>query len=148
MIRTAFQRSLVGLGRSLRPAQHQLKRTFLTTAATRQPTFHSIVKAVPIKQRFLSTATIDATAANTTAAAATATAASKTIVTKPAVAYWLYFNAGMVFSIVVVGGLTRLTESGLSITEWNVISGMKPPRSEAEWIEEFEKYKQFPEYKL
>ncbi|KAI8063644.1 COX15/CtaA family [Gilbertella persicaria] len=69
-------------------------------------------------------------------------------VTKPAVAYWLYFNAGMVFSIVVVGGLTRLTESGLSITEWNVISGMKPPRSELEWQEEFEKYKQFPEYKL
>ncbi|KAI8997095.1 COX15/CtaA family [Pilobolus umbonatus] len=70
------------------------------------------------------------------------------VVTKPVVAYWLYFNAAMVFSIVVVGGLTRLTESGLSITEWNVISGMKPPRSEAEWEEEFEKYKQYPEYKI
>lgn len=69
-------------------------------------------------------------------------------VTKPIVGYWLYFNAGLVYSIVVVGGLTRLTESGLSITEWNVISGMKPPRSEQEWQEQFEKYKQFPEYKL
>ncbi|KAI9314335.1 COX15/CtaA family [Dichotomocladium elegans] len=68
--------------------------------------------------------------------------------TKPIVGYWLYFNAGLVYAIVVVGGLTRLTESGLSITEWNVISGMKPPRSEQEWVEEFEKYKQFPEYKL
>ncbi|KAI8144370.1 COX15/CtaA family [Fennellomyces sp. T-0311] len=68
--------------------------------------------------------------------------------TRPAVAYWLYFNAGLVYAIVVVGGLTRLTESGLSITEWNVISGMKPPRSEKDWEEEFEKYKQFPEYKI
>lgn len=76
--------------------------------------------------------------------------AAKAVVThtKPIVAYWLYFNAGMVFAIVVVGGLTRLTESGLSIVEWNVISGMKPPRSEQEWKDEFEKYKQYPEYKL
>ncbi|KAI8078599.1 COX15/CtaA family [Thamnidium elegans] len=81
-------------------------------------------------------------------AAAEATTATTTIISKPAVAYWLYFNAGMVFAIIVVGGLTRLTESGLSITEWNVISGMKPPRSALEWEEEFEKYKQYPEYKL
>ncbi|KAI7869386.1 COX15/CtaA family [Spinellus fusiger] len=70
------------------------------------------------------------------------------VVTRPIVAHWLYFNAGLIYAIVLVGGLTRLTESGLSITEWNVISGMKPPRSEAEWNEEFEKYKQFPEYKI
>ncbi|KAJ3333442.1 Cytochrome c oxidase assembly protein cox15 [Blyttiomyces sp. JEL0837] len=44
--------------------------------------------------------------------------------------------------------LTRLTESGLSIVEWNLIKGMKPPANEAEWNVEFEKYKQFPEYKL
>ncbi|RUS32455.1 cytochrome oxidase assembly protein-domain-containing protein [Jimgerdemannia flammicorona] len=68
--------------------------------------------------------------------------------TRPIVGYWLYFNAAMTFMIVVVGGLTRLTESGLSITEWNVISGMKPPRSQQEWEEEFDKYKQFPEYKI
>lgn len=94
-------------------------------------------------QRFMTTAVKPAATA-----AASTTAATATKVTKPAVAYWLYFNAGMVFAIVVVGGLTRLTESGLSITEWNVISGMKPPRSELEWEEEFEKYKQFPEYKM
>lgn len=81
--------------------------------------------------------------------ASTSTAKSEAVkVTKPVVGYWLYFNAGLVFAIVVVGGLTRLTESGLSITEWNVISGMKPPRSALEWDEEFEKYKQFPEYKM
>ncbi|KAK4516735.1 uncharacterized protein ATC70_011713 [Mucor velutinosus] len=80
----------------------------------------------------------------------TVSSSTKAVVThtKPIVAYWLYFNAGMVFAIVVVGGLTRLTESGLSIVEWNVISGMKPPRSEQEWKDEFEKYKQYPEYKL
>lgn len=52
------------------------------------------------------------------------------------------------FGIVVLGGLTRLTESGLSIVEWNLIKGMKPPRSTEEWEEEFNKYKQFPEYKV
>ncbi|KAL1932548.1 hypothetical protein VTP01DRAFT_8226 [Rhizomucor pusillus] len=95
-----------------------------------------------VKKRF-STA-----AATSTAEASSARTTGAVSVTKPVVAYWLYFNAGLVYTIVVVGGLTRLTESGLSITEWNVISGMKPPRSEAEWHEEFEKYKQFPEYKL
>lgn len=88
-------------------------------------------------------------AAPTILTTATATSAKPIVkTTKPIVAYWLYFNAGMVFAIVVVGGLTRLTESGLSIVEWNVISGMKPPRSEQEWRDEFEKYKQYPEYKL
>ena len=45
------------------------------------------------------------------------------------------------------GGVTRLTESGLSMVEWHLIKGMKPPRSQSEWEEAFEKYKQFPEYK-
>ena len=43
--------------------------------------------------------------------------------------------------------MTRLTESGLSMVEWHLIKGMKPPNSPAEWEEAFEKYKQFPEYK-
>ncbi|KAJ1648983.1 Cytochrome c oxidase assembly protein cox15 [Dispira simplex] len=63
------------------------------------------------------------------------------------VGYWLLASAASVFGIVVWGGVTRLTESGLSIVEWNLIRGMKPPRTEVEWQEEFEKYKQFPEYK-
>jgi cytochrome c oxidase assembly protein subunit 15 len=49
--------------------------------------------------------------------------------------------------MVVVGGVTRLTESGLSITEWKPIVGAIPPLSKSEWEAEFEKYKQFPEYK-
>ena len=68
--------------------------------------------------------------------------------TENVVAHWMLFCASLVFAIVILGGVTRLTESGLSITEWNVIRGMKPPTNEREWNEEFEKYKQFPEYKL
>ncbi len=49
-------------------------------------------------------------------------------------------------SLFIVGGLTRLTESGLSMTKWNIIKGMKPPTTQEQWDEEFERYKQFPEY--
>lgn len=56
-------------------------------------------------------------------------------------------SAALVMGMVVVGGVTRLTESGLSITEWKPIVGAVPPRNQAEWEAEFEKYKQFPEYK-
>ncbi|ANZ78097.1 BA75_04895T0 [Komagataella pastoris] len=52
----------------------------------------------------------------------------------------------LVFAIVVVGGLTRLTESGLSITEWKPITGSIPPLTEEDWKLEFEKYKQSPEF--
>ncbi|WP_017671651.1 COX15/CtaA family protein [Blastomonas sp. AAP53] len=63
-----------------------------------------------------------------------------------AIAHWLLGVALLVFCMVVVGGITRLTESGLSITEWNVVAGTLPPLSEAAWVVEFEKYKQIPEY--
>lgn len=62
--------------------------------------------------------------------------------------YWLVASAVSVFGIVVLGGLTRLTESGLSITEWKPVTGSLPPMSEADWIEEFDKYKNSPEFKL
>jgi cytochrome c oxidase assembly protein subunit 15 len=61
-------------------------------------------------------------------------------------AIWLFFTAFMVMGMTGIGAVTRLTESGLSITEWNVISGTIPPLTEEKWISEFEKYKQFPEY--
>lgn len=59
---------------------------------------------------------------------------------------WLYFVALLVFAMVLVGGATRLTESGLSITEWKPIHGAIPPMNEGEWLEEFDKYKQIPQY--
>ena len=65
---------------------------------------------------------------------------------RPAVRTWLYFVAFLVMAMVLVGGATRLTDSGLSITEWKPIHGAIPPLNETEWTEEFEKYKQIPEY--
>lgn len=53
----------------------------------------------------------------------------------------------MVFAIIVVGGITRLTESGLSITEWKPITGAVPPLNHQDWLAEFAKYKEIPEYK-
>ena len=55
--------------------------------------------------------------------------------------------AGLVFAMVVVGGITRLTESGLSITEWKPISGAIPPLGHADWVREFELYRQTPQYR-
>jgi len=63
-----------------------------------------------------------------------------------AISNWLYSVAFLVFVMVIVGGVTRLTESGLSITEWKPITGAIPPMSQAAWVSEFEKYKQIPEY--
>ena len=59
---------------------------------------------------------------------------------------WLYAMAACVLLMVVVGGITRLTESGLSITSWKPISGTIPPLSDADWQAEFDAYKQIPQY--
>lgn len=64
------------------------------------------------------------------------------------VAIWLFLSAALVFAMVVVGGVTRLTGSGLSITEWQPIMGAVPPLSHAEWMEAFDKYKAIPQYQL
>ena len=63
-----------------------------------------------------------------------------------AVSNWLLSLCGLIFVMVVVGGITRLTESGLSITEWKPITGAIPPITEAQWQREFELYKRIPEY--
>ena len=60
---------------------------------------------------------------------------------------WLWLLALMVFAMVVVGGATRLTEAGLSITEWKPVTGVLPPLNGAEWAETFNKYKQIPQFK-
>ncbi len=61
---------------------------------------------------------------------------------------WLYGVAALIFAMILVGGVTRLTDSGLSITEWQPILGAVPPLSEADWQDAFAKYQQIPEYKL
>lgn len=64
------------------------------------------------------------------------------------VAWWLLASAASVYGIVVWGGLTRLTESGLSITEWRPVTGSMPPGSAEEWESEFTKYKASPEFQI
>jgi len=59
---------------------------------------------------------------------------------------WLFCVAALVVAIVVVGGITRLTESGLSITAWKPVTGAIPPLTQAQWQAEFEAYKQIPQY--
>ena len=65
-----------------------------------------------------------------------------------AVAYWVLAGTVMLFIQVLLGGITRLTGSGLSITEWNVITGIIPPIRSREWSAEFDKYKQTPQFHL
>ncbi|KAM8924180.1 heme A synthase COX15 [Pelodytes ibericus] len=61
---------------------------------------------------------------------------------------WLLVCSGMVAGAVVLGGVTRLTESGLSMVDWHLIKEMKPPSTQDEWEAEFQKYQQFPEFKI
>jgi heme a synthase len=64
-----------------------------------------------------------------------------------AIRLWLHVVAALVFAMVLVGGATRLTESGLSITEWQPVTGVLPPLSETQWQADFEKYQAIPQYR-
>ncbi len=64
------------------------------------------------------------------------------------VAIWLLVGVAMIIVQIILGGITRLTGSGLSITEWEVITGTLPPLNQQEWLLEFEKYKQTPQFRL
>lgn len=77
----------------------------------------------------------------------TATMAKPAARSERAVRAWLWSLAALVFLMVVVGGATRLTESGLSITEWKPVLGVVPPLSHAQWVAEFDRYKQIPQYR-
>lgn len=66
--------------------------------------------------------------------------------TRPEIRIWYASGAAMILLLLVIGGITRLTGSGLSIVEWKPVSGVLPPLNEAQWQEEFDHYRQFPEY--
>jgi len=70
------------------------------------------------------------------------------MITNPAIVWWLRIVAAMVVATLLVGGATRITDSGLSITEWAPILGVVPPMSEAAWLAALEAYRQIPEYQL
>jgi cytochrome c oxidase assembly protein subunit 15 len=65
---------------------------------------------------------------------------------KKKIILWLLAGCLLIFLMVVIGGITRLTGSGLSITEWNVVMGAIPPLNDAQWHEAFDKYRQIPQY--
>src|SRR5437660_995568 len=65
-----------------------------------------------------------------------------------AVGFWLMLLALMIAAMVAIGGLTRLTGSGLSITEWHPVTGAIPPLNAADWAQEFHKYREIPQYRL
>ncbi len=65
-----------------------------------------------------------------------------------AIGYWLLFMTAIVLLMVMVGGATRLTESGLSMVDWRPVTGTLPPLNDTEWAEEFAKYQTSPEYRL
>lgn len=59
---------------------------------------------------------------------------------------WLWCGAGLILLMMIIGGITRLSGAGLSMTDWNLLLGAVPPMNEAEWLSKFADYKQFPEY--
>ncbi len=63
------------------------------------------------------------------------------------IALWLLVCAALIFAMVVLGGVTRLTRSGLSMVHWQPVAGIVPPMSKTQWLQEFDHYKQSPEYK-
>ena len=79
---------------------------------------------------------------------ATSGAPSDTRPGASAVRIWLYLVAALVVAMVAVGGATRLTGSGLSITEWRPVTGAVPPLSAADWAAEFDKYRDTPQYRI
>ena len=69
-------------------------------------------------------------------------------ITKKQISIWLLFMFILITLMIIVGGLTRLTDSGLSITKWELFSGIIPPYNDNQWISYFEQYKKIPEFKI
>ncbi|XP_023678289.1 heme A synthase COX15 [Paramormyrops kingsleyae] len=114
---------------------------FLRTVVSRQccrPT----LKGIPL-QRLLQRGRSSVTAQVLPTAASVPNAATNRIVGR-----WLVGCSGLVVGAVVLGGVTRLTESGLSMVDWHLVKEMKPPQTNAEWEAEFQKYQQYPEFKI
>src|ERR1017187_7074042 len=73
---------------------------------------------------------------------------NKSLSSSHPVGQWILLGVFMLLVQVILGGITRLTGSGLSITEWNVISGILPPLDNRQWLAEFEKYKETTQFHL
>ncbi|KAI0786429.1 cytochrome oxidase assembly [Abortiporus biennis] len=138
---TSSHRILAGGSQGPLTAWLKQHRQFGTGISSKRPTFDP---------RFFSSNASRLQVAEALASDASASPTSEVtpVLTPPSVGIWLLVSSVLVFAVIVVGGVTRLTESGLSITEWNPITGILPPLSKAAWEEEFEKYKATPEFKM
>lgn len=96
-----------------------------------------------VARRGQTTVVAEAGSTSSSGAASVPNAATNRIVGR-----WLLGCSGLVVGAVVLGGVTRLTESGLSMVDWHLVKEMKPPQTQAEWEAEFQKYQQFPEFKI
>ncbi|KAI0969527.1 cytochrome c oxidase assembly protein COX15 [Xylaria arbuscula] len=130
-------------------------RRHATTTATATATATTTTTTTTMKRPALSPAFFNTRATMSTAAPAGAGASQQLAkrvfpeaTSSKSVAFWLLGSAASVFGIVVFGGLTRLTESGLSITEWKPVTGSLPPLTQEHWESEFEKYRASPEFKM
>jgi hypothetical protein len=128
-INTARSAGIFGGQKSTPQLTSSMFRRFINSSAN--------AKNIALDSAVVSGATVET--------AARPSAGSLPGLTTPAVANWLYISSGLVFFIIVVGGVTRLTESGLSITEWEPVKGILPPIGEEQWAVEWEKYKVTPE---
>jgi cytochrome c oxidase assembly protein subunit 15 len=82
----------------------------------------------------------------TAASLFTSTATARQVASRRAIAIWLFAVCALLVAMIMLGGLTRLTGSGLSITEWKPIHGALPPLTDGDWQQEFDAYKQIPQY--
>lgn len=124
------------------PLRSRISSTILKQCRTKFSTPY--VHAPQLKRAYSTASSTFESAANATRAIPKA---KPDVVPPKSVGYWLIGTSTLIFGIVVLGGLTRLTESGLSITEWKPVTGSIPPLNEQDWIDEFNKYKDSPEFK-
>jgi cytochrome c oxidase assembly protein subunit 15 len=133
-------------GPRLLPPACQPRRFSLFTRSTRQPRdFPHFTPSYPnffSPSRYISQSKPVFTSGNGSAKTAQGPLPSK------GVYRWLFLCSGLTLGVTIVGGVTRLTESGLSITEWRPVTGILPPLGEQTWEEEFSKYRATPEFKM
>jgi cytochrome c oxidase assembly protein subunit 15 len=142
-IEATFSRAPPGKAYSAFSDWHGERPSFITRVTTRSAAiFVSAARRGPIVARLAMT---DPSARNP-AAAGDAGAVPQAAPALDSVTLWLIVVIVMVFAMVVIGGVTRLTQSGLSIVDWNPIMGAVPPLSDAAWMDAFNAYKRFPEY--
>ncbi|KAJ5105647.1 Cytochrome c oxidase assembly protein COX15 [Penicillium alfredii] len=126
-------------------------RQFGTKPSLQPTTFRSSLLSNQNRQFFTSSLRRSASSPDVASAVEDGASQAKSSFPKisdKAVAYFLLGSAASVFGIVVFGGLTRLTESGLSITEWRPVTGSMPPMNAEDWESEFAKYRSSPEFQL